>query len=102
LARFLEASSCTSPEGIPFACIIAPAISAVFRRNGVGICARRKQLDRGIQICEIRTNVAADFSAHEAECGNYMAVGHAPNLGADMIHFLRQLRHNTGNAAFWV
>jgi hypothetical protein len=73
-----------------------------FRRNGVGICARRKQLDRGIQICETRTNVAADFSALEAECGNYMAVGHAPNLGADMIHFLRQLRHNAGNAAFWV
>src|SRR5580693_675723 len=24
-----------------------------------------------------------------------MAVGHAPNLGADRIHFLWQLRHNT-------
>jgi hypothetical protein len=29
--------------------------------------------------------------------GNYMAVGHAPNLGADPIHFLWRLRHNTGN-----
>jgi hypothetical protein len=27
--------------------------------------------------------------------GNYVAVGHAPNLGADPIHFLWQLRHNT-------
>jgi hypothetical protein len=26
-----------------------------------------------------------------------MAVGHAANLGADPIHFLWQLRHNTGN-----
>jgi hypothetical protein len=26
-----------------------------------------------------------------------VAVGHAPNLGADPIHFLWQLRHNTGN-----
>jgi hypothetical protein len=40
-------------------------------------------------------NVAADFSALEAKGGNYMAVGHAPNLGADPIHFLWQLRHNT-------
>jgi hypothetical protein len=58
------------------------------------------------QICEIRppernsffevVNVAADFSALEAKCGNHMAVGHAPNLGADPIHFLWQLRHNTG------
>jgi hypothetical protein len=41
-------------------------------------------------------NVAADFSALEAKGGNYMAVGHAPNLGADQIHFLWQLRHYTG------
>jgi hypothetical protein len=40
---------------------------------------------------------AADFSTLEAKCGNYMAVGHAPNLGADPIHFLWQLRHNTGH-----
>ena len=54
--------------------------------------AGEKQLDRGVQICEIRplardplfevVNVAADFSALEAKGGNYMAVGHAPNLGA--------------------
>ena len=38
----------------------------------------------------------ADFSALEAKGGNDMAVGHPPNLGADPIHFLWQLRHNTG------
>ena len=27
-----------------------------------------------------------------------MCVGHAPNLGADPIHFLWQLRHNTGKS----
>jgi hypothetical protein len=43
-------------------------------------------------------NVAADFSALEAKGGNYMTVGHAPNLGADPIHFLWQLRHNTENS----
>jgi hypothetical protein len=52
--------------------IPGPAIDP-FGRNGIGICARRKQLDRGIQICVIRpqardpffevVNVAADFSA---------------------------------------
>jgi hypothetical protein len=26
-----------------------------------------------------------------------MGVGHAPNLGADPIHFLWQLRYNTGH-----
>jgi hypothetical protein len=41
-------------------------------------------------------NVAADFSALEAKGGNYVSIGHAPNLGADPIHFLWQLRHNTG------
>jgi hypothetical protein len=66
-----------------------------------------KQLDRGVQICEIRplargpffevVNLSADFSALEAECRNYMGIGHPPNLGADQIHFLWQLRHNTGN-----
>jgi len=40
-------------------------------------------------------DVASDFSALEAQRGNYMAVGHAPNLGADPILFLWQLRHNT-------
>jgi transposase len=27
-----------------------------------------------------------------------MGVGHAPNLGADPVHFLWQLRHNTENS----
>jgi hypothetical protein len=77
-------------------------------RNGIGICARWKEADRGIQVCEVRpltrdpffevVNVAADFSALEAKGGNDVAIGHAPNLGADPIHFLWQLRHNTGNA----
>jgi hypothetical protein len=40
-------------------------------------------------------NVAADFSALKAKSGNYMAIGHAPNLGADPIHFVWQMRHNT-------
>jgi hypothetical protein len=74
-------------------------------RDGIGICARRKQLDRRVQICEVRTlardaffevvNVAADFSALETKGGNYAGVGHATNLGADPIHFLWRLRHNT-------
>jgi len=65
-----------------------------------------KQLDCGVQICEIRPlarnpffevmNVAADFSTLETKGGNYVAVGHAPNLGADPVHFLWQLRHNIG------
>ena len=52
--------------------IPGPAIDP-FGRNGIGVCAGRKQLDRGIQICEIRplardplfevVNVAAAFSA---------------------------------------
>jgi hypothetical protein len=46
-------------------------------------------------------DVAAYFSALEAKGGNYMAVGHAPNLGADQIHFLWQSRHNTGNSLFF-
>jgi hypothetical protein len=29
-----------------------------------------------------------------------MAVGHPPNLGADPIHFLWQLRHNTAEAVW--
>jgi hypothetical protein len=51
-------------------------------RNVIGVCARRKQLDRGVQICEIRplardpffevVNVAADFSALEAKGGDDM------------------------------
>jgi hypothetical protein len=36
--------------------------------------------------------------ALEAKGRNYVAVGHAPNLGADPIHFLWQLRHNTENS----
>jgi len=46
-----------------------------------------QQLDRGVQICEIRTlardplfevvNMATDFSALEANGRNYVAVGHA-------------------------
>jgi hypothetical protein len=66
------------------------------------MCAPRKQLDRAVQIYEIRplvrgpffkvVNVAADFGALAAKGGNYMAVGHAPNSGADPIHFLWQLR----------
>jgi hypothetical protein len=92
-----------SSEGIPFACMTEAAISAdvsgpdavrkascvsreseipcpaigPFGRDGIGICARRKQLDRGVQICEIRplardpffevVNVAADFSALPAK-----------------------------------
>jgi hypothetical protein len=85
---------------------IAGAPIGPFGRNGIGICAGRKQLDRGVQVCEICTlardpffeivNVAADLSTLQAKGGNYMAVGHAPNLGADPIHFLWQLRHNTG------
>jgi len=77
-------------------------------RNGIGIRARRKQFDRGVQVCEVSSlardpvfevvNVAADFSSPEAKGGNYMTVGHAPNLGADPIHFLWQLRHNTANS----
>ncbi len=45
--------------------------------------------------------MTADFSALGAKGGSYMAVGHAPNLGADPIHFLWQLRHNTGNSLFF-
>ena len=80
-------------------------------RNGIGICAGSKQPDRGIQVCEVRSlarnpffevvNMAADFSAPEAKGGNDVAVGHAPNLGADQIHFLWQLRHNTGNFRYY-
>ena len=40
--------------------------------------------------------MAADFSALDAKGGDNMLFGHAPNLGADPIHFLWQLRHNTG------
>ena len=40
--------------------------------------------------------MAADFSALGAKGGNNVAVGHAQNLGADPVHFLWQLRHNTG------
>jgi hypothetical protein len=77
----------------------------------IGVRARRKQLDRGVQICEIRplsrnpffevVNVPADFSALEAKGGDDMLFSHAPNLGADPIHFLWQLRHNTGNSLFF-
>jgi hypothetical protein len=42
--------------------------------------------------------MAADVSALEAKGGNYVAVGHAPNLGAAPIHFLWQVRHNTENS----
>ena len=45
--------------------------------------------------------MAADFRAFEAKGGNYVPVGHAPNLGADPIHFLWQLRHNTENSLFF-
>ncbi|PNE10239.1 MAG: hypothetical protein CR217_15445 [Beijerinckiaceae bacterium] len=41
-------------------------------------------------------NVAADLGALEAKGGNYMAIGHTPNLGADPIHFLWQLRQIPG------
>jgi len=55
-----------------------PAIGSL-GRDGIGVCARRKQLDRGVQICEIRplarnpffevVKVAADFSTLEAKGG---------------------------------
>ena len=74
----------------------------------IRVCARGKQLDCGVQICEIRplarnpffevANMAADFSALEAKGGNYVAVGHPQNLGAEPINFLWQLRHNTENS----
>jgi hypothetical protein len=77
-------------------------------RDGIGICARRKEAYPRIYVCEIRTltrgsffkvvNMAADFSALEAKGGNYVSIGHAPNLGADPIHFLWQLRHNTAKS----
>jgi hypothetical protein len=91
-----------SPGGVPFACMTAPAISTVLSgpdavrkafcvsrdnslwakyrgapigplgRDSIGVCARGKQLDRGVQICEICSlarypffqivNVAADFA----------------------------------------
>jgi hypothetical protein len=64
-----------------------------------------KTIERGVQICEIRSltrdpffevvNVAADVSAFDAKCANYVGAGHPQNLGADPIHFLWQLRHNT-------
>ena len=50
---------------------------------------RRRFARRGL-------NMAADFSSPETKGGNYMLFGHAPNLGAEPIHFLWQLRHNTG------
>jgi hypothetical protein len=81
-----------------------PAIGPL-GRNGVGVSAKEKIT--GVQICEIRplarnpffevVNMAADFSALEAKGGDDMLFGHAPNLGADPIHFLWRLRHNTGN-----
>ena len=74
-----------------------PAIGPL-RRNGVGICAGRKQLDRGIQVCEIRpqardpffevVNVAADVSAFEAKGGYNVRLGHAPKAGDDRLEIL--------------
>ena len=67
-------------------------------RNGIGVCAGRKQLDRGVQICEICplardpffevVNVAADFSALEAKGGDDMLFGHAPKAGSDRLEIL--------------
>jgi hypothetical protein len=45
--------------------------------------------------------MAADLGALEAKGRNYVAVGHAPNLGADPVHFLWQLRHYTGISPFF-
>ena len=77
--------------------ISCPAIGPL-GRDGIRICARRKQLDRGIQICEIRplarnpffevVNVAADFSALEAKGGDDMLFGHAPKAGDDRLEIL--------------
>ncbi len=40
-------------------------------------------------------NMAADFSALKAKSGNNVSFGHPSNLGADAVHFLWRLRHNT-------
>ena len=67
-------------------------------RNGIGICARGKQLDRRVQICEIRplsrdpffevVNVAADVSAFEAKGGYNVRLGHAPKAGDSRLEIL--------------
>jgi hypothetical protein len=80
-----------------------------FWRDGIGVCTGRKQLDRGVQICEIRplardpffevVNVAADFSALEAKGRDDMLVM-PRKLGVTGYKFLWQLRHNTGISRF--
>jgi len=79
-------------------CEIPGAPIGQLRRDGVGVCTRRKQLDRGVQVCEIGplardpffkvVNVTADFSTLEAKGGNYVAVGHAPKAGAGRLKIL--------------
>ena len=70
--------------------IPCPAIDP-FGRDSIRIFSRRKQLDRGVQVCEIRplthdplfevVNVAADFSALEAKGGYNVRLDHAPKAG---------------------
>ena len=79
-------------------CEIPGAPIGPLRRDGVGVCTRRKQLDRGVQVCEIGplardpffevVNVAADFSALEAKGGNDVCIGHAPKVGDGRLEIL--------------
>jgi len=77
--------------------IPGPAIGPLWR-DGIGVRAGRKQLDCGVQICEIRSlarnpffevvNMAADFSALEAKGGNDVRIGHEPKAGDDRLEIL--------------
>jgi hypothetical protein len=77
--------------------IPGPAIGPL-GRDSIGVCAGRKQLDRGVQICEIRplardpffevVNVAADFSALEEKGGDDMLFGNVPKVGSDRLEIL--------------
>jgi hypothetical protein len=56
--------------------------------------ARTKATDLLLQL----VNVAANLGSLGSKSGNNVCLSHAPNLGADWIHFMWRLRHNTENS----